>query len=79
MIENSIPRTERILELFNHHETIHLKEVIAIYPSIVSPEKIVSFFYENSHSLEEKIYSSENNNISNHFIEYILKDLHFIK
>lgn len=75
MLENSIPRTERLLEIVNHHETTHLKEVITIYPSIVSPEKIVSFFYENPSALDEESGDSEKNNISNDFIEYILKDI----
>ena len=75
MIENSIPRTERILEFSGHHDITHLKEVITIYPSIVSPEKIVSFFYNNPFDSEEENDESDNHTISNNFMDYILKDI----
>ena len=48
MLEDSSPRFERDIEISTQFGSVMAHEVITIYPSIVNPEKVVSFIYEKS-------------------------------
>ena len=82
MLEKSQSRYERDIDVVVDEDNIKLKEVITIYPSVVSPQKIISFFYpEKTQDIYEQIVQAttdEPNNdmlFNSNFIEYVLNNI----
>ena len=85
MLKESQPRLERELEITSQYGSVIANEVITIYPSIVKPEKIISFLYEKSgdyygdiEKVREEIRAELDNNkpIINHdFMENALGNI----
>lgn len=60
MLQNGQPRQERDLEIQEGDDLIPVKEVIAIYPSVINPKKVMSFFYiQNNDTSYEEILNPE--------------------
>ncbi|MEM6603955.1 MAG: hypothetical protein AAF621_07880 [Pseudomonadota bacterium] len=85
MLTGSQSRMERDIEIITKHGLTPVKEVITIFPSVVRPEKVISFLYEHKGDIYQQIEqtkpekddteSEEAEILTKTFFEYVLNNI----